>query len=745
MEKIKGERDAALAAASAAKTQSASRNELASSLVLRIDEVAASAASSASESEAIRKEVAEHVAALSTMKAQCTALEAQIADSDAASASSSGEEMDRVRGELDVAKAEAEQAIKDTSEIRERARGYVEKLKAEKDNLAAELDNRKSKVVALKSQLATAVSSALAAADQAAADQPALQQMASDLETGKATVESQAAQLHALEAELSAARANNAGQAAAEGQAHTAQMADLTMAVAGKDALLRQTEMKICELEGRLEIATGHNGEISYCNCSWNSFSVCLDFYHIPSSPISHPQRFALVRVFFCFVSFVCLVAELDDSVSDRAIASLKANLASAVQGMGAAERLQGLQAGWLKRIQQEASSFLDLSNSLRALLNTKKQRALVGGLDADASDTTNVGFTLGEVKKSLNEVESIERAFSGLVHLAGHGMSQSKNNKGAQDEAFDTSPHPAAAAAAALSMDPFAHAEPLPSSNNGAGLANAPAPDAKHALIATALSAVDGHPASKTMATVDDLSRRFSDADTDGNGKLSLTELEACLLAWHPGLTDTGVLSVMSTVEEDRDGKVTYDEFKGHIQGALALVFEEEEARMARDASSSSSSSGSAPSVGGRGANGASSSSGHAVGLIPPPPTNAPPKASASGHHGKQASTAARRHSLVGADAQDADISEEVQGQVSGVVLAHHRDACSARRLRFVCVWFAFFVFVSLLFCLCLVSVFACCALRLCLVSAALLSLSHPSRPSPALSPPEIGVAPAA
>ena len=45
--------------------------------MLRIDEVAASAASSASESEAIRKEVAEHVAALSTMKAQCTALEAE--------------------------------------------------------------------------------------------------------------------------------------------------------------------------------------------------------------------------------------------------------------------------------------------------------------------------------------------------------------------------------------------------------------------------------------------------------------------------------------------------------------------------------------------------------------------------------------------------------------------------------------------------------------------------------------------
>jgi hypothetical protein len=77
---------------------------------------------------------------------------------------------------------------------------------------------------------------------------------------------------------------------------------------------------------------------------------------------------------------------------------------------------------------------------------------------------------------------------------------------------------------------------------------------------------------ADDSAETLDDLARRFADADTNGDGKLSMKEIKACLKQWRPGLAGSQVLAIMSTVDKDGDGTVSYEEFCVHSAGVLGL-----------------------------------------------------------------------------------------------------------------------------------------------------------------------------
>jgi len=68
-----------------------------------------------------------------------------------------------------------------------------------------------------------------------------------------------------------------------------------------------------------------------------------------------------------------------------------------------------------------------------------------------------------------------------------------------------------------------------------------------------------------------------FQKADTDGSGHLSLEEFGQCLKEADIGLTRTEINSLMMTVDEDKDGTVSYEEFAPLCFELLQKIMEEE------------------------------------------------------------------------------------------------------------------------------------------------------------------------
>ena len=60
-----------------------------------------------------------------------------------------------------------------------------------------------------------------------------------------------------------------------------------------------------------------------------------------------------------------------------------------------------------------------------------------------------------------------------------------------------------------------------------------------------------------------------FTEADTDNSGSLSMRELKAVLKKWNRDIPKNQLLSIMSTLDANTDGSLSFEEFEQHV-GAL-------------------------------------------------------------------------------------------------------------------------------------------------------------------------------
>ena len=72
-------------------------------------------------------------------------------------------------------------------------------------------------------------------------------------------------------------------------------------------------------------------------------------------------------------------------------------------------------------------------------------------------------------------------------------------------------------------------------------------------------------------MTTTGDYATTFALLDTDGDGRISATELKALMLALGEDVTDEAAVEAVTIMDTDGDGLISLDELAGYLSSRAA------------------------------------------------------------------------------------------------------------------------------------------------------------------------------